>query len=161
MLTRLLTIKREREREAIARLGEAQREYDRLHAACQAKERKLQNFHDWREQEAARLYEAVHRQKLSAMKLDRYRQQIGFLRSRELKLEDELADARNALENAGRELKEHRRRGLQARREVVRFEEYVSRLTGMEELREERGEETETEETVAARFTVTRAETHG
>ena len=60
LLTRLLTIKREREREAIARLGEAQREYDRLHAVCQAKEWELQDFHDWREQEVARLYEAVH-----------------------------------------------------------------------------------------------------
>lgn len=154
MLTRLLSIKRQRERDAIARLGEAQHEYNRLHAACQAKEQQLMDYADWRKQEEARLYEAVHRQKLSPTKLESYRRQIGFLRSRELKLEDELADARHAFEVAGQNLEESRRRGLDARREVIRFEEYVSRLAETEKLHAERGEETETEETVATRFTV-------
>ena len=158
MLTRLLTIKRQRERKAIASHGEAQREFDRLHAASQAKEQELLDYGNWRKLEAARLYEAVHQQKLSYTKLEGYRQQIGFQRSRELKLEDELAEAKHALEAAGQDLEASRQRELEARREVIRFEEYVSRLNRLEKLQVERGEETETEETVAARFTVKRAE---
>ncbi len=161
MLAKLLSVKRQRERDAIARLGESKLEYNRLQVACRAKEQELLNYGNWRKQETTRLYESVHRQQLSPSKLEGYRQQISLLRSRELKLEDELADARHSLEGAGLELKASRRRGLEARREVVRFEEYVSRLTNMENLRAERREETETEETVTTRFAVERAEHHG
>ena len=152
MLDRLLTIKLNRESDAVSRLGEAQREYDRLQAACRAQERKLADFGAWRQQEETRLYQEVHRQKLSRSGLDGYRQRISLLRSRELRLEDELADARQAVQAADAELEQSRRKRLDARREVIRFEEYLKRLKRVEKLREEHREETETEEAAAASF---------
>ena len=152
MLDRLLTIKRQREGDAVARLGEMQREYDRRRADRGAKERKLTDYGAWRQQEESQLYKAVHRQKLSRSALEGYRQRIGVMRSRELQLEDELASARHALEAADAELVKARRKRIDARREVVRFEEYLGHLTQMEKLGRERGEETETEEVVSAQF---------
>ena len=152
MLDRLLTIKRQREGAATSRLVEAQRKCDRRRLDRQAQEQKLSDYGAWRQQEEARLYEAVHRQELSRYRLESYRQRIAVMRSRELQLESDLAGSRHAVEAAEAELADARKRRIDARREVVRFEEYMSHLSQVEKLSAERGEETETEESVSARF---------
>ena len=152
MLHRLLTIKHQREGAATSRLVEAQRKCDRRRLDRQAKERNLSDYGAWRQQEEARLYKAVHHQELSRFRLESYRQRIAVMRSRELQLENDLAGSRHAVQVAEAELAEARQIRIDARREVVRFKEYLSHLSQVEKLSAERGEEAEADETISARF---------
>ena len=159
MLTRLLTIKRQRERKAIASHGEAQREFDRLHAASQAKEQELLDYGNWRKLEAARTVRSRSPTETELHEVgrlpstDRFSEKPGVETGGRTRGGEARARGRRP-----QDLEASRQRELEARREVIRFEEYVSRLNRLEKLQVERGEETETEETVAARFTVKRAE---
>ena len=149
MLDELLSIRRRREDDALARVGEAQRELDNQQTAYQAKQRELNDYEVRRQDEMVRLYQTVHQQNVNRIKLESYRQQIGLLRSRKLQLEDELARANQSVGAAHESLAQARRKRNDMHRAVVKFETYQSHLAEMEERGAERREESETEDVVA------------
>ena len=149
MIDELLNVRRRREDNAIAKVGKAQRELDRKQAACRAKERELREYVTWRVVEISRSYQAVHGKIVSRAALDKYRRQMGVLRSRELQLADEHAKTQQAVERAVDDLEHTRRNHRDAHRDVVRLEEYHRRLSEMEERDVEYREEAETEDVVA------------
>lgn len=150
MLDELLSIRRRREDDAKTSLNEAQHELHRQQAALQAKERELTGFAAWRGDEQVRLYQVVHQRNLSRRKLDEYRQQIARLRSRELHLEDDFANTKQAVEEAHRNLAHARQKHISAHRNVLKLEAYQQHLTALEERKAQRREETEMEDIIAA-----------
>ena len=146
MLEELLTIKRRREDDAAALVGEAQRTVDQRRAACRAKRTALDEHDVWQEAEKSRLYEEVHRKSVTRAKLEGYRERIGLLRQRQLELEEALEKAGRELATAEAELEETRRKRLDAHRQVVKFEEYQALLEAEHEREAERKEEAEAED---------------
>ena len=151
MLEDLLTIKRRREDDAAAAVGEAQRTVDRQQAACQARQTALDEYNVWQEAEKARLYAEVYRKSVTRAKLEGYREQTGLLRQRQLQLEEELERAERELEAAKVELQEARRKRLDAHKQVVKFEEYQAVLEAERKREAERKEEVEAEDIVPLR----------
>ena len=146
MLEDLLTIKRRREDDAAAVVGEAQRTVDRQRAACRAKRTSLDEYNVWQEAEKVRLYEEVYRKNVTRAKLEGYRERTGLLRQRQLRLEEELEKAERDLQVAEAELEDARRKRLDAHRQVVKFEEYQAVLAAERKREAERKEEVETED---------------
>ena len=146
MLEDLLTIKRRREDDAAAVVGEARRTVDRQRAACQAKRTSLDEYNVWQEAEKARLYEEVYRKSVTRAKLEGYRERTGLLRQRQLRLEEELEKAERDLQVAEAELEDARRKRLDAHRQVVKFEEYQAVLEAERKREVERKEEAEAED---------------
>lgn len=151
MLEDLLTIKRRREDDAAAVVGEAQRTVDRQRAACKTRQTELDEYNVWQDAEKARLYEEVHRKSVTRAKLEGYRERIGLLRQRQLGLEEELEKAERDLQAAEAELQEARRKRLEAHRQVVKFEEYQAVLEAEQKREAERKEEAEAEDIVPLR----------
>ena len=146
MLEDLLTIKRRREDDAAAVVGEARRTVDRQRAACKAGQTALDEYNVWQEAEKVRLYEEVYRKSVTRAKLEGYRERIGLLRQRQLRLEEELDKAERDLQAAEAELQEARRKRLDAHRQVVKFEEYQAVLEAEQKREAERKEEAEAED---------------
>lgn len=151
MLEDLLTIKRRREDDAAAAVGEAQRTVDRRRAACRAGRSALDEYNAWQEAEKVRLYEEVYRKGVTRAKLEGYRERIGLLRQRQLQLEEELDKAERDLQTAEAELREARHRRLDAHRKVVKLEEYQAALEAEQKREAERREEVEAEDVVPFR----------
>ena len=151
MLDDLLTIKRRREDDAAAVMGEAQRTVDRQRAACETRRTALDEYNVWLEAEKVRLYEEVHRKSVTRAKLEGYRERTGLLRRRQLRLEEELDKAERDLQAAEAELREARRKRLDAHREVVKLEEYQAVLEAERKREAERKEEVEAEDIVPLR----------
>ena len=84
-------------------------------------------------------------------KLEGYRERIGLLRQRQLRLEEELEKAERDLQAAEAELQEARRKRLDAHRQVVKFEEYQAVLEAEQKREAERKEEAEAEDIVPLR----------
>ena len=152
MLEDLLTIKRRREDDAAAVVGEAQRTVDRQQAACQAKQAAIDEYNVWQRAEKSRLYEEVYRKSVSRAKLEGYREQTGLLRQRQLQLEEELEKAERDLQAAKAELQEARRKRLEAHQQVVKFEEYQAVLEAEQKRAAEHKEEAEAEEITTLRY---------
>ena len=151
MLEDLLTIKRRREDDAAALVGEAQRTVDRRRAACEARRTALDEYNVWQEAERLRLYEEVYRKSVTRAQLEGYRERIGLLTQRRLGMEEELEKAERDLQVAETELQEARRKRLDAHRQVVKFEEYQAELEAEQEREAERKEETEAEDIASLR----------
>ena len=151
MLEDLLTIKRRREDDAAALVGEARRAVDRQRAACEAGRTALDEYNVWQEAEKLRLYEEVYRKSVTRAKLEGYRERTGLLRQRQLQLEEELENAERDLQAAEAELQEARRKRLDAHRQVVKFEEYQAVLEAEQKRETERKEEAEAEDIVPRR----------
>ena len=151
MLEDLLTIKRRREDDAAAVVGEAQRTVDRRRTDCETRRTALDEYNVWQEAEKVRLYEEVYRRNVTRAKLEGYREQIGLLRQRQLRLEEELEKAERDLQVAEAELREARRKRLDAHRQVVKFEEYQAVLEAEQKREAERKEEAEAEDIVPLR----------
>ena len=151
MLEDLLTIKRRREDDAAAVVGEAQRTVDQRRAACKAGRATLDEYNVWQEAEKLRLYEEVYRKSVTRAKLEGYRERTGLLRQRQLQLEEELDKAERDLQVAEAELQEARRKRLDAHRQVVKFEEYQAVLEAERKREAERKEEAEAEDIVPLR----------
>ena len=152
MLEDLLTIKRRREDDAAAAVGEAQRIVAARQAAREAARTALDEYDVWQEREKSRLFEEVHRKSVTRAKLEGYREQIGLLRQRQLELEEELEKAGRELAAAEAELEEARRKRLDAHRQVVKFEEFESVLEAERMRDAERKEETEAEDIATRRY---------
>ena len=151
MLDEILTIKRRREDDATAAVGEAKRTLERRQAARQAKNAELREYEVWQEAEKVRLFEDVQNKGVTRSELERYREQVGLLRQRQLQLEEELAGAEADVVAAESDLQKAREARLGAHREVLKYEEYQGILE-QERLREaERREETETEDVITSR----------
>ena len=121
MLEDLLTIKRRREDDAAAVVGEARRAVERQREACKTRRTALDEYNVWQEAEKLRLYEEVYRKSVTRAKLEGYRERTGLLRQRQLRLEEELDKAERDLQAAEAELQEAKRkapRRPQAGREV-------------------------------------------
>ena len=146
MLEDLLTIKRRREDDAAAAVGEAQRTVDQRRVACQARRSALDEYNVWQEAEKVRLYEEVYRKNVTRAKLEGYRERTGLLRQRQLRLEEELDKAERDLQAAEAELQEARRKRLDAHTQVVKFEEYQAVLEAEQKREAERKEEAEAED---------------
>ena len=151
MLEDLLTIKRRREDNASAAVGEAQRTVAARQAALEAGKAALDEYNVWQESEKSRLFEEVHGKSVTRAKLEDYREQIGLIRQRQLELEEELEKAGRELATAEAELEEARRKRLDAHRQVAKFEEYQAVLQAEREREAERKEETEAEDIAALR----------
>ena len=124
MLEELVAIKHRREDEAAAAVGEARQALARRQAEYDAKKRELADYDIWQETERARLFEDVRNTGASRAELERYREQIGLLRQRQLQLEEELAGAEREAAAAKSDLDTAREAHLAAHREVLKFEEY-------------------------------------
>lgn len=151
MLADLLKIKRRREDDAVAAVGEAQRSVERLRSARDAKARELDEYRRWQEDEKVRLYERVHNRIVSRDKLEDYREQVALLRQRCLQLEEELARAEEDLAAGEEALRQAHQRRLDAHREVVKLEEYQRTLDEERARAVERKEEAEAEDVVSRR----------
>ena len=151
MLNEILTIKRRREDDAAAAVGEAQRRLERREAERQDKSRELREYDVWQAAERVRLFEDVRNKGVTRSELERYREQVGLLRQRQLQLEEELAAAQGEVAAAESGLQKAREARLAAHREVLKYEEYQGILE-RERLREaERREEAETEDVITSR----------
>lgn len=151
MLADLLKIKRRREDDAVAALGEAQRSLERLGSARDAKARELDEYRRWQEEEKLRLYERLHNRFVSRDKLEDYREQVALLRQRCLQLEEELARSEQDLAAGEEALRQAHQRRLDAHREVVKLEEYQRTLDEEHARAVERKEEAEAEDVVSRR----------
>ena len=151
MLEDLLTIKRRREDDATALVGEAQRTVDQRQAACKAKRTALEEYSVWQEAERRRLYEEVYRKSVTRAQLEGYREQTGLLTQRRLGMEEELEKAERDLQVAETELQEARHKRLDAHRRVVKFEEYRAELESEREREAERKQEVEAEDLASLR----------
>lgn len=149
MLEDLLIIKRRREDDAAAVVGEARRTAERQREACKTRRTALDEYNIWQEAEKLRLYEEVYRKSVTRAKLEGYRERIGLLRQRQLRLEEELDKAERDLQAAEAELQEARRKRLDAHRQVVKFEEYQAVLEAEQKREAERKEEAEAEDIVS------------
>ena len=151
MLHDILAIKRRREDDATAAVGDAQRRLERRRAEWRDKSRELEEYDVWQEAERVRLFEDVRNRGVTRDELERYRERVALLRQRGLRLEEELAGAQAKVAAAEGGLEKARAARLAAHREVLKYEEYRGILE-RERLREaERREETETEDIVAGR----------
>lgn len=151
MLGDILAIKRRREEQAIAAMGEARRALERLEAARRSMHTELVDYNAWQETEKLRLYEKVHNKDLTRTELERYREQVAVLRRRQLQLEEDLAAATRKAEAAADDLQQARRRRADAHREVVKFEEYQRTVDAEQAQAAERREEADTEDIVSGR----------
>ncbi|MDE0365554.1 MAG: YscO family type III secretion system apparatus protein [Gammaproteobacteria bacterium] len=151
MLDEILTIKRRREDDAAAAVGEAQRTLERREAERQDKSRELREYDAWQAAERVRLFEDVRNRGVARADLERYRERVGLLRQRLLHLEEELAAAQEEAAAAESGLQKAREARLAAHREVLKYEEYQGILE-RERVREaERREEAETEDVITGR----------
>lgn len=146
MLEDLLTIKRRREDDAAAAVGEARRTVERQREACKTRRTALDEYNVWQEAEKLRLYEEVYRKSVTRAKLEGYRERTGLLRQRQLRLEEELDKAERDLQAAEAELQEARRKRLDAHTQVMKFEEYQAVLEAEQKREAERREEAEAED---------------
>ena len=152
MLEEIIAVKRRREDQAAAAAGKARQTLERCEAECEAKIRELTDYQAWQEAERVRLFEEVRNTGVTRAELERYREQVGLLRQRQMQLEEELARAQREAETAKSDLEKAREARLAAHREVLKFEEYQGVLE-KDRLREaERREEAETEDIVARRL---------
>ena len=151
MLEDLLTIKRRREDDAAALVGDAQRTVERQRAACRARRTALDEYKVWQEAEKVRFYEEVYRKCITRTTLEAYRERIGLLRQRQLRLEEELESAERDLKVAEAELQVARRKRLDAHRQVVKFEEYQAVLETEKKREAERKEEAEVDDVTPLR----------
>lgn len=151
MLEDLLTIKRRREDDAAAVVGEARRTVERQRGACKTRRTALDEYNVWQEAEKLRLYEEVYRKSVTRAKLEGYRERTGLLRQRQLRLEEELEHAERDLQAAEAELQEARRKRLDAHKQVVKLEEYQAVLEAEQKREAERKEEVEAEDIVPLR----------
>lgn len=150
MLEQLLKIRRQRENDAKARLITAQAELHRETLAYQSKDRELNEFGAWCKEEKTRLYRTVHQQKLTSRKLGEYQQQLARLRSRELRLEDDLANAKLAVDKAQRKLEERRGRHVDTHRDLLKLEAYRDQVAELDQRKAECREENEMDDIIAA-----------
>ena len=151
MLDDLLKIKRRREDDAVSAVAEARRALERQQEAARAKAQELKDYEAWQVTEKERLYDTLHNKNVTRDKLEKYREQIGLLRTRQLQLEEELLQARQEVTKAEQAVEHARQRRMDAHREVVKFEEY-QRMLAEEQAREaQRKEDEETEDIVSSR----------
>ena len=151
MLDDLLTIKRRREDDAAAVVGDAQRTVERQRVACRATRTALDEYNVWQGAEKVRLYEEVYRKCITRAMLEAYRERIGLLRQRQLRLEEELETAERDLQVAEAELQVARQKRLDAHRQVVKFEEYQAVLAAEQKREAERKEEAEADDVAPLR----------
>ncbi|MYE14169.1 MAG: hypothetical protein F4X99_21415 [Gammaproteobacteria bacterium] len=152
MLADLLRIKRRREDDAVAAVAEAKAALERRREACRAKERELEEYRTWQVAEKERLYAKVHHRNVTKDILEKYREQLGMIRQRELQIEEERTQAEREAADAQGTLERAQQRRIEAHREVVKFEEYQQTLDA-ERLRDaQRKEDEETEDVVSSRF---------
>lgn len=152
MLDDLLRIKRRREDDAVAAVAEARGALERRREACREKERELEEYRAWQVAEKERLYAKVHHRNVTKDTLEKYREQLGMIRQRELQIEEERTQAEREAADAQAALEQAQQRRIEAHREVVKFEEYQQTLEA-ERLRDaQRKEDEETEDVVSGRF---------
>lgn len=152
MLDDLLRIKRRREDDAVAAVAEARGALERRREACREKERELEEYRAWQVAEKERLYAKVHHRNVTKDILEKYREQLGMIRQRELQIEEERTQAEREAADAQGALERAQQRRIEAHREVVKFEEYEQTLEA-ERLRDaQRKEDEETEDVVSGRF---------
>lgn len=152
MLDDLLRIKRRREDDAIAAVAEARAALERRREACREKQRELEEYRAWQVAEKERLYAKVHHRNVTKDTLEKYREQLGMIRQRELQIEEERTQAEREAADAQAALEQAQQRRIEAHREVVKFEEYQQTLEA-ERLRDaQRKEDEETEDVVSGRF---------
>ena len=152
MLDDLLRIKRRREDDAVAAVGEARAAFERRREACRAKERELEEYRTWQVAEKERLYAKLHHRNVTKDTLEKYREQLGIIRQRELQIEEERTQAEREAADAEGALEQAQQKRIEAHREVVKFEEYQQTLEA-ERLRDaQRKEDQETEDVVSGRF---------
>ena len=152
MLDDLLRIKRRREDDAVAAVAEARAALERRREACRAKERELEEYRTWQVAEKERLYAKVHHRNVTKDILEKYREQLGMIRQRELQIEEERTQAEREAADAQGALEQAQQKRIEAHREVVKFEEYQQTLEA-ERLRDaQRKEDEETEDVVSGRF---------
>ena len=150
MFDELLRIKRRREDNAVAAVAEAKRAAESAAAAKREQERKLEDFDSWAAAERGRLDDKILGRAVTRSALDRYREDIGVLRERRLRLEEALAAAEAAAKDARAAVEVARQRRIEANREVVKFEEYGKALAAEERRAEQIREDTEAEEVASA-----------
>ena len=151
MLDDILTIKRRREDDATAEEREAKRALAERQAAEDAKARELADYVAWQEAERVRLFEDIRNRGVTRAELERYHEQVGLLRQRQLQLEEERAAAKAAVAAAESGLEKARQARLAAHREVLKFEEHQGVLERERRREAERREEAETEDIVTGR----------
>ena len=151
MLDDLLMVKRRREDDAVAAVGEAKRALEHQQSLHDAKRCELQDFKAWRKEEAERLFDKVKRQPVSRATLERYRQDAALLQQRQLQLQEELSAAEREVKAAEANLDRAKERRALAHKEVVKFEEYQQLQLEEEAVESARREESELEDVVASR----------
>ena len=152
MLDDLLRIKRRREDDAVADVAQARAALERRREACREKERELEEYRAWQVAEKERLYARVHHRNVTKDILEKYREQLGVLRQRELQIEEERTQAEREAADAQGALEQAQQARIEAHREVVKFEEYQQALEA-ERLRDaQRKEDEETEDVMSGRF---------
>ena len=152
MLDDLLRIKRRREDDAVADVAQASAALERRREACREKERELVEYRAWQVAEKERLYARVHHRNVTKDILEKYREQLGVLRQRELQIEEERTQAEREAADAQGALEQAQQARIEAHREVVKFEEYQQTLEA-ERLRDaQRKEDEETEDVMSGRF---------
>lgn len=151
MYEQLLRIKRRREDSAAAAVAEARRAAQAADDARRDKERELKAFVGWHVNEKERLFREVGGRNVTRKDLDRYREDIGVLRQRQIQLEEELAAAERAVSEAEAAVESARQRRIAANREVVKFEEYGSMLAAEEARAAQRREDSEADDIAARR----------
>ena len=152
MLGDLLRIKRRREDDATAAVAEARVTLERRREACRAKERELAEYRTWQVAEKERLYAKVHHRNVTKDVLEKYREQLGMLRQRELQIEEERTQVEREAAEAEGALEQAQQRRIEAHREVVKFEEYQQTLEAERARDAQRKEDEETEDVVSGRF---------
>lgn len=152
MLDDLLRIKRRREDDAVVAVAQARAALERRREACREKQRELEEYRAWQVAEKERLYAKVHHRNVTKDILEKYREQLGMIRQRELQIEEERTQAERKAADAQGTLERAQQRRIEAHREVVKFEEYQQTLEA-ERLRDaQRKEDEETEDVVSGRF---------
>lgn len=152
MLDDLLRIKRRREDDATVAVAQARAALERRREACRDKERELEDYRAWQVAEKERLYAKVHHRNVTKDILEKYREQLGVLRQRELQIEEERTQAEHEAVDAQGALEQAQQARIEAHREVVKFEEYQQTLEA-ERLRDaQRKEDEETEDVMSGRF---------
>lgn len=145
-LTRLLDVRRLRERMAYKNLIKAKNALEVARQKVIEQEKKLKEFKEFRKKEEKRLYDAILNKKIKKIDVDELRSEIASLKQRELDHEKAVQDAKDEKEKAKEVVEEARAFYNGAVINVMKIQEHKDRWMQVWSKEEEVKEERELEE---------------
>ncbi len=142
----LLSVRQYREDAAQNLLRQAERLAREAEAALQEREKELERYRLWRVEEEDRRYGAIMGQLLSLDDLEEFKAGLGRLRDAELRREEDVAKADQALNKARQAVTDAKSGLSKARRDTARILAHRNIWNEMARLEAERKEDLESEE---------------